>query len=80
MNLTTVPIILTVGSKAKAFFSGSVNGGVRSSMPSFHPLYIFTESLQILRNQSKDMGTCGFIVYYTYKTNIFARTAAELKV
>jgi len=30
MNLTTVPIILTVGTQNKAFSSGSVNGGVLS--------------------------------------------------
>ena len=29
--------------------------------------FIFTVSLRILRDLSKVMGTCGFMVYYTYK-------------
>ena len=39
MNEATVPIILTVGSQAKAFSSGSVNGGVWSHNK--HSLFTF---------------------------------------
>lgn len=70
MNVTTVPIILTVGRTGRAFFSGPVNGGVRSHNLKLSKkfIYVFNFLTHIKRKSTHMNANC---IYMSTLPNLY---------